>query len=122
MKKLLKKPEALLISLALIFLACAVLAGYLSTYVPKGSTVYYVSEEDKEKLLQESTATSVIVNLNTAKLEELCLLPGIDEVTAGAIIDYRTEKGRFRNTEELKNIKGIGEIKYKNILPYVTIE
>ncbi len=122
MKKLLKKPEMLLIAMALIFFACAVFVGYFSEATPEGSRVIYVSEKDKENLIKNGTAESVIINLNTASEEELCLLEGVDTVTAQAIIDYRTENGGFDNVEELLNIKGIGEIKYKNIITYVTLE
>lgn len=122
MKKLLRRPEALLICMGLVFLSAAILASYLSVYTPQTQKVVYVTKEEKEALIQNSETASVLINLNTASLEELCELEGIGNSTAQAIIDYRTEQGGFKSIEELLNIKGIGEEKYKNIYPYVTLQ
>jgi competence ComEA-like helix-hairpin-helix protein len=63
-----------------------------------------------------------ILNLNTASKAELVKLPGIGEATAERILLYREENGRFRKTDELKNVKGIGEKKFQKIKPLVKAE
>jgi len=50
-----------------------------------------------------------IININRATKEELMKLPGVGEVTAGKIIDYRESSGGFSSVEDMKNISGIGD-------------
>jgi competence protein ComEA len=63
-----------------------------------------------------------IINLNKATLEELKSLPGIGEVTAKNIIEYRDKIGGFKNLEELKKVKGIGEKKFEVLKNYLTLD
>ena len=62
------------------------------------------------------------VNINTADIKELTLLPGIGESRAKDIIDYRNEYGLFTSPEDLLKIRGIGEATVENLLPYITFE
>ena len=61
------------------------------------------------------------VNLNTATKEELMTLSGIGESRADSIIAYREENGRFQNTEELMQIRGIKEGLYNKIKDNITV-
>lgn len=53
--------------------------------------------------------SKVSLDLNTATMEQLISLPGIGEVRAMRIIEYREEHGGFTNKKELLKIEGIGE-------------
>ena len=61
------------------------------------------------------------ININTASKSELISLPGIGEVKAQAIIDYREKYGAFYSTEEIMNVKGIGEKTYANLKDLICI-
>jgi competence protein ComEA len=64
---------------------------------------------------------SKIVNINLASAEELESLPGIGEAIAQDIISYREKYGLFKSKEELKNVKGIGDIKFEKVKELISI-
>ena len=61
------------------------------------------------------------VDVNRATYEELIRIPYVGPVTAKRIIAFRQEKGPFTDTEQLKNIYGIGESRYKTIVKFLTV-
>jgi competence protein ComEA len=66
-------------------------------------------------------APGELVDINTATFDQLLSLPGVGEVLAQRILDYRTEHGRFGSVDELLNVSGIGEAKLADIKPKVTV-
>ncbi len=48
-------------------------------------------------------------------------LPGIGEVKADAIIQYRTEQGKFASIEEIKNISGIKDGVFEKMKDKITV-
>ncbi len=75
---------------------------------------------------QESAApkeeTKGKVNLNTATLEGLQEIPGIGEVRAKAIVDYREENGLFGSIEAIQEVPGIKGKTFEKIRNYITTE
>lgn len=61
------------------------------------------------------------VNLNTATQAELEALPGIGPVTAGKIIAWRQQHGRFGRVEELQEVDGIGPKTFAELAPHVRV-
>ena len=49
------------------------------------------------------------ININTATKEQLAELPGIGNVLAARIVEYRTANGPFSFLDELDQMKGIGK-------------
>lgn len=64
---------------------------------------------------------SIPIDLNKASPKDLCLIPEIGESIAQEILSYRRKIGKFRSIDELKNVKGIGEIKFLSIKNYFSI-
>lgn len=61
------------------------------------------------------------VNLNSATLEQLDALPGVGPVTAQAILDWRTENGRFSSVDDLLDVSGIGEKTLEDLRERVSV-
>lgn len=70
---------------------------------------------------QAAGTLSGTLNLNTATIMELTILPGIGEAKAQAIVTERQKKP-FGKKEELLLIKGIGDKLYAKLSPYVSLQ
>jgi len=86
-----------------------------------------IKQEDLKIRISRMAANKLLVfsiplDLNRISLEDLCLIPGIGESLAQEIIAYRERRRGFRSTEELKNVKGIGEKKYQSFKTIFTIK
>ena len=63
-----------------------------------------------------------VVNVNTATVEELQLLPGIGETRARAIVATRQQRGSFKSVDELVAVKGIGETSLERLRPFARVD
>ncbi len=61
------------------------------------------------------------INLNTATVQDLVRLPRIGEKVALRIVEYRQKHGGFKKTEELMNVKGIGEKTFDKMREHLSI-
>lgn len=62
------------------------------------------------------------IEINSAGISELISLPGIGEKTAQLIIELRESRGYFKELDELKDVKGIGEVKFNKIKKFLYIK
>lgn len=84
-------------------------------YITNSSGTNLIKENNNEKKQSNK------ININTATQEELETLPGIGPSTALKIVNYRTQQGKFKSIEGLKDVSGIGESKFNNIKDMITI-
>ncbi|HEX7263390.1 MAG TPA: ComEA family DNA-binding protein [Candidatus Dormibacteraeota bacterium] len=80
-------------------------------------------EQVKVPYSKGSAGATVVtrVNLNTATVEELEVVPGFSTAFAQDVIDYRTNFGGFQNTRELVDILGMSEADYVLARRYLTL-
>lgn len=84
-------------------------------YIPKiGEEIDDILDISVESSQATSTGSSGKININTCTKESLISLPGIGEVTAEKIINYR-EENSFNTIEDIKNVSGIGDKKFEAI-------
>lgn len=67
------------------------------------------------------TASAQKIDINRAEPWLLEALPGIGDVLAQRIIDYRSENGPFRTIEDLLKVSGIGSATLEQIRDFVTV-
>lgn len=68
-----------------------------------------------------SSNSSGLININTASVTELKTLPGIGDVKAGAIVQYRENHGNFGSIEDIKQVDGIKSGLYDSIKDKITV-
>ncbi|OGO00777.1 MAG: hypothetical protein A2Y58_03485 [Chloroflexi bacterium RBG_13_51_52] len=71
------------------------------------------------KTVDEETPQKI--NINRAEVWLLKALPGVGDVKAQAIVEYRNQHGVFRDINELKNVPGFGDISFDMIKDMITV-
>jgi competence protein ComEA len=72
-----------------------------------------------QALATPTSGLTGVVNLNTATIPELSLLPGIGPVKAGQIVALR-QKQPLQSLEDLKKIHGLGPKRLEALRPHVS--
>lgn len=88
--------------------------------LPSGADYARLAQLPPVVVASAAPATEERIDINTADAETLMELPGIGEVRAAAILQYREENGPFRYPEELLYVPGIGEGTLDKILDRIT--
>lgn len=123
MKKKLS-PEKLIVIVGIIFATVLVLVNVFFDFVPhtvkteniksaqNEFSTYYNENVNKKNY---TTTKKVIVNINTAPVQELCTIRMIGETKAKAIVNYREKYGAFKDKKDIVKVYGIGEKTYEKI-------
>lgn len=103
-----------------------VLALIVVTLLGKKSTKNFESGESFSAKSGSSNVSEVDkqikpININTAGYLEFMDLPGIGEKKAAAIIEYRSEHGKFASPEDIMNVPGIGNATYDGFKDLITV-
>ena len=109
------RTELILLGLAAVFLGALWGVSVQDRAMPESVAV------STEKDLPPEEIQVVLVDLNTAGVDELTTLPGIGESLAKRIIDYRNAHGPFESPEALMEVSGIGKKKLEELRDYVTV-
>ncbi len=105
----------------------------LVSSVPSVSSETDVRDDNADSFVLDDSAVSavsgsefsdneILIDLNTASVEQLTTVPGIGEATASKIVEYRSKIGKFESVDELIEVKGIGEKKLEVLRNYFTVE
>ena len=89
-----------------------------------GQYQHDVDQSQLKKSLDDQVmlcVNSVGVNLNSASRELLTYVSGIGPKTAENIVAYRSEKGTFKNRQELKSISGLGNKAFEQCAGFLRI-
>lgn len=62
------------------------------------------------------------LNMNEASAQDFLLLPGIGEKTGYRIVKYREEIAGFKDVNQIKRVKGIGDAVFPKIKDYLTLK
>ena len=123
-----KNEQKIFLFLAVVFLSGIAIKVYKAYVIPAHATQFDYARSDSvfaarsQQLLAGSDSNATVtgrMNINTATVNQLIQLPGIGEAVAERIVLYRDENGKFRGIEKLKNVKGIGDKKFKKLKPLI---
>ena len=113
-----KKPALI----ALLSLGIATLLLLTGIFIGRNSLPATAQPTVTTRIADQIGTESKLLNINSADLWQLQELPGIGEVLAQRILDYRAKKGTFTSLQQLMDVEGIGRSKLENILELICLE
>ncbi len=72
--------------------------------------------------IEDTISVKGHIDINAATVQDLEKLEGIGKSLAERIIAYRDSKGRLASSDELKNVKGIGDKLFDKIKDRISVE
>lgn len=96
---------------------------YIPSIKEKNVLGHYITTESGEGIIEQTELENkIVVNINTANQTELETLPGVGPSTATNIMKYREENGKYQTIEDIKNVPGIGDIKFESLKEYIKVK
>lgn len=95
----------------------------LARVLSDGEHVHIPVRGEPPRTVEPATTPSATtpLDLNRADVAALMQLPGIGQVKAEAIVEYRDASGPFTHPGQLRNVTGIGEATYQRLAPLVAV-
>jgi competence protein ComEA len=93
----------------------------------QGTSLHISSENGRLRISPGSlpawykVTLGIPLSLNTASKAELEAIPHIGPSLARKIIDHRSRNGPFTAVRQIKCLSGVGNVRYVQIKPYITI-
>lgn len=114
-----KKPKFVLLAITVCSL-CIILGIFIGRNLLPNYYMRAYSPSDTASPTVSELGSGGKININTATVDQLTLLPGIGPTIAQRIIAFRDENGPFLSIDDLTEVKGIGTGTLDNISPYIT--
>lgn len=92
-------------------------AAALATLAPADAS----AQRTRRSAAAQDDSTRGVVNIQTASVEQLQLLPGVGPSKAQAIVDHR-ERRAFRRIEDILRVRGIGRATFRHLRPMITVD
>jgi competence ComEA-like helix-hairpin-helix protein len=80
-----------------------------------GAAVQLLLRRDIAPVRWAKSVRQFKIDINTARGDQLQMLPGIGAALAVRILEYRKDNGPFRSLEDLKNVKGVTKKRFIHI-------
>lgn len=103
---------------------CVALGFFVGRTTSSDVVMLQQNEYTEPSAAPENTKDSSVdyrLDINTATKYQLMELPGIGEVLAQRILQYREENGAFPSIDHIMDVEGIGEVKFDGIRDLIKI-
>ncbi len=95
------------------------LVPYVSMETLPTSSFYKKGFHQKDQPLHRFSKTPSVIDINTATPDEWKALPGIGDVLANRIVNYRDRVGGFSGVLQVKKVYGISDSVFAVMLPFL---